>query len=77
MCLASKSSGGSPGDEASQGHAHDEDEDEAVAAGAHGGRAADGGRGQLREAVDLRKQRSQFKKPNQIRDVEVSAGFCL
>lgn len=71
VCLASKSSGRPPGDEAAQGHAHDEDEDKAVAAGGHGGRAIHGGRGQLRETVNLREERSHFKKgkSNRLQDV--------
>lgn len=62
VCLASKSSGRPPGDEAAQGHAHDEDEDKAVAAGGHGGCAVHGGRGQLRETVDLRGGTFSFQK---------------
>lgn len=52
MCVTSKLSGQSPGDEASYGHAHDEDEGEAVA-GAHGGDALHGSCRQLGETVDL------------------------
>lgn len=63
VCLASKTSGGRPGDEAAQGDARDEGEDEASGAGGHG---VHGGRGQLGETVGLRKERSHVKKGIQI-----------